>query len=60
MLILFIFIVIAVWLQPTGKADASAIFFSIGPMIYNIDAFVKNWWNLQKSEDFPENQDLDT
>lgn len=48
MFILFILGVIAALAIPNGEPTAAAIFFSFGPIIYDLDYFIKNWWNYQK------------
>ena len=48
MLILFILVLLVVLAIPDARPTAAAIFFSIGPIIYDVDYFVKKWCILQK------------
>lgn len=48
MFILFILSVIAELVLPNGGPTAATIFFSLGPIIYDVDYFVKKWQEYQK------------
>ena len=48
MFILFILSVIAAWLIPNGEPTATAIFFSLGPTIYEMDYIVRNILKTEK------------
>ena len=54
MFILFIISIIAALVHPNGEPTATAIFFSFGPMIYELDYIVKNWLKYQKMRFFQE------
>lgn len=54
MFILFIISIIAALVYPNGEPTATAIFFSFGPMIYELDYIVKNWLKYQKMRFFQE------
>ena len=52
MFILFILSIIAALVHPNGEPTATAIFFSFGPMIYELDCIVRNFVNYQKMRFF--------
>ena len=58
MIVLFILVLLAVLAIPDARPSAAAIFFSIGPMIYDVDYFVKEWLKLQKTSEFLRNLTL--
>lgn len=52
MFILFIISIIVALAHPNGEPTAAAIFFSFGPMIYELNYIVKNWLKYEKTRIF--------